>query len=91
MPSPAAGWWVRRYPPATTTQSFDLGGNFKQNEFAASLYAAYAGGPAWAQVIGTFGTLRYDVDRIVPIGITQQSNTGNTSGTNTSFAAEVRL
>ncbi len=86
----ANGWLVGGAISAgNTTQSFDLGGNFKQNEFAASLYAAYAGGPAWAQVIGTFGTLRYNVDRIVPIGITTQSNTGNTSGTNTSFAAEV--
>ena len=72
----------------TTKQSFDLGGNFKQDEFAGSLYAAYGRGPVWGQVIGTFGTLRYDVNRIVPIGITMQSNTGNTRGTNTSFAAE---
>jgi outer membrane lipase/esterase len=72
----------------TTKQSFDLGGNFKQDEFAASVYAAYGSGPLWGQVIGTFGTLHYDVNRIVPIGITMQSNTGNTRGTNTSFAAE---
>jgi outer membrane lipase/esterase len=32
--------------------------------------------------------MRYDVNRIVPIGITQQSNVGNTSGRNTSLAAE---
>jgi outer membrane lipase/esterase len=72
----------------TTTQSFDLGGNFKLNELAASLYAAYSNGPVWGNVVGTYGGLRYDVNRIVPIGITTQSNTGNTSGSNTSFAAE---
>jgi outer membrane lipase/esterase len=72
----------------TTTQSFDLGGNFKQSEFAASLYAAYGAGPVWGQVVATFGGLRYDVNRIVPIGITTQSNTGNSSGRNTSFGAE---
>jgi outer membrane lipase/esterase len=33
----------------TTTQSFDLGGNFKQSEFAASLYAAYGAGPVWVR------------------------------------------
>lgn len=71
-----------------TTQNFDLGGNFTLNEVAGSLYAAYGRGPVWGQVIGTFGTLHYDVDRIVPIGITTQSNIGSTKGTNTSFAAE---
>jgi len=73
----------------TTTQSFDLGGNFKQNEYAANLYAAYARGPLWANVIGSFGELRYDINRIVPIGPTTQLNTGHTSGRNTSFAAEL--
>lgn len=72
-----------------TTQSFDLGGNFKQNEYAASLYAAYARGPWWGNVVGSFGELRYDVNRIVPTGITAQSNVGKTSGRNTSFAAEL--
>jgi outer membrane lipase/esterase len=72
----------------TTTQSFDLGGNFKLNEFAASLYAAYGNGPVWGNVVGTYGGLRYNVNRIVPIGITTQSNTGSTSGSNTSLAAE---
>jgi outer membrane lipase/esterase len=72
-----------------TTQSFDLGGNFKQTDIAGSLYGAYAAGPYWARAIGTYGGLTYDVNRIVPIGITQQSNTGNTSGRNVSFAAEI--
>jgi outer membrane lipase/esterase len=71
-----------------TTQSFDLGGDFKQTDIAGSLYGAYAAGPYWARAIGTYGGLTYDVNRIVPIGITQQSNTGNTSGRNVSFAAE---
>jgi outer membrane lipase/esterase len=85
----ASGWLLGgALSGGTTTQSFDLGGNFKMDEFAASIYAAYGRGPVWGQVIGTFGTLHYDVDRIVPIGITTQSNTGNTKGTNTSFAAE---
>jgi outer membrane lipase/esterase len=71
-----------------TSQSFDLGGNFKQTDIAGSLYGAYAAGPYWGRAIGTYGGLSYDVNRIVPIGITQQSNTGNTRGRNVSFAAE---
>jgi outer membrane lipase/esterase len=71
-----------------TTQSFDLGGNFKQTEIAGSLYGAWAAGPWWGRAIGSYGGLNYDVNRIVPIGITQQSNTGSTRGHNTSFAAE---
>jgi outer membrane lipase/esterase len=71
-----------------TTQSFDLGGNFRQTEVAGSLYGAYTAGPWWGRAIGTYGGLNYDVNRIVPIGITQQSNTGSTGGHNTSFAAE---
>jgi outer membrane lipase/esterase len=71
-----------------TTQSFDLGGNFKQSEIAGSLYGAYTTGPYWGRAIATYGGLSYDVNRIVPIGITQQSNTGSTKGSNVSFAAE---
>jgi outer membrane lipase/esterase len=71
-----------------TTQSFDLGGNFKLSEYAGSLYAAYDVGPVWGEVVGTYGNLNYDVNRIVPIGITLQSNTGSTSGRNASIAAE---
>jgi outer membrane lipase/esterase len=73
----------------TTTQSFSLGGNFRQNEYAVSAYAAYLGGPLWIDMIATYGGLRYDVDRIVPIGITTVANTGSTSGSNASFAAEI--
>jgi outer membrane lipase/esterase len=73
----------------TTTQSFSLGGNFKQNEYALSAYAAYAGGPLWFDTIATYGGLRYDVNRVVPIGITTIPNTGNTDGNNISFATEI--
>jgi outer membrane lipase/esterase len=72
-----------------TTQSFDLGGNFKQSEIAGSLYGAYDIGPYWGRIVGSYGDLSYNVNRIVPIGITLQSNTGRTSGRNTSLAAEL--
>lgn len=71
-----------------TTQSFDLGGNFKQTEVAGSLYGAFSAGPYWGRAIATYGGLNYDVNRIVPIGITQQSNSGTTRGHNVSFATE---
>ncbi len=71
-----------------TTQSFSLGGNFRQTEVAGSLYGAWTAGHWWGQAIGTYGNLSYDVNRVVPIGITQQSNIGSTSGRNVSFAAE---
>jgi outer membrane lipase/esterase len=72
----------------TTTQSFSLGGNFTQNEVALSAYAAWVGGPLWLDMIATYGGLRDDVNRIVPIGIARISNTGSTNGSNASFAAE---
>jgi outer membrane lipase/esterase len=73
----------------TTRQSFSLGGDFKQNEYAVSAYAAYAGGPLWLDMIASYGGLHYDVSRIVPIGITTISNMSSTRGDNASFAAEV--
>ena len=73
----------------TTTQSFSLGGNFQQNEYAFSGYLAYVGRPLWFNMIASIGGLHYDVDRVVPIGIAAIPNTGNTSGTNASFAAEI--
>jgi outer membrane lipase/esterase len=73
----------------TTTQDFSIGGNFRQNEFALSGYSAYAAGPFWFDMIGTYGGLRYDVNRIVPLGIVMVSNTGNTGGSNVSFASEI--
>jgi outer membrane lipase/esterase len=68
------------------TPSFDLGGSFKQNEIAGSVYGGYVNGPAWASVIATYGALQYDVNRIVPIGITLQGNSAKTNGSNLSFA-----
>jgi len=86
----ADGWLVGgAVSVGNTIQSFSLGGNFRQNEFAASLYTAAIKGPIWADVIGTVGGLDYDTNRIVPIGITVQPNVSSTDGTNLSLAAEV--
>jgi len=70
------------------TQSFSLGGDFTINEVAVSAYAGYRHDPYWFNVAATWGSLRFDVNREVPIGITTQSNLGSTSGYNISLAGE---
>ena len=74
------------FTTGTQTPGFDLGGKFKQKEIAGSIYGGYLKGPSWASVIATYGALDYDVNRIVPIGITLQNNNGKTSGSNISVA-----
>lgn len=71
-----------------TQQTFSLGGDFKQTEFAVSLYTAYRRNAFWMDAIGTWGSLQDTINRQVPIGITVQSNQGSTNGTNISFATE---
>lgn len=86
----APNWLIGgAFSAGTTTQSFSLGGNFKQNEGALSAYTAYADGRLWFNAVGTFGGLHYDVNRIVPLGIVTVSNNGSTNGTNASFASEI--
>jgi outer membrane lipase/esterase len=72
----------------TTTQTFSLGGDFKQTEYAVSLYTAYRKDAFWLNAIGTWGSISDTVNRQIPLGITTQSNLGSTNGTNISFAAE---
>lgn len=67
--------------------TFDSAGTLKQEDYSASLYAGFARGPVWLDAIGTYGKLSYDLDRVVPVGISLQNNTGSTAGTNWSFAA----
>jgi outer membrane lipase/esterase len=73
----------------TTKQSFSLGGGYRQEEFAVSLYTAFRHNALWADAIGSWGTLRDTVNRQVPLGTTIQSNQGSTNGSNISFAGEV--
>lgn len=72
----------------TTKQSFSLGGDYRQTEYAVSLYSAYRKDAFWLHGIATWGTLNDDINRMVPLGITMQSNRGSTDGTNISVAAE---
>jgi outer membrane lipase/esterase len=73
---------------SSTKQSFSNTGNFKQDEFAASIYAAYRNRSWWGDIIGGAGTLHDPVNRLVPIGITIQPNNGDANGTNYSLALE---
>jgi outer membrane lipase/esterase len=75
------------FSAGTKKPSFDTGGTFRQDEFSASLYAGFLSGPFWLDLIATYGKLQYDINRLVPIGITIQSNSASTDGTNWSFAA----
>ncbi len=69
-------------------QSYSTVGSFTQNDFAASVYAAYRNGPVWGTVVGTAGTLHNNVNRTVPIGITLQPNASTSNGSNVSLAFE---
>lgn len=72
----------------TTKQSFSLGGDYRQTEYAISVYSAYRKDAFWLNGIATWGALSDGINRVVPLGITTQSNGGSTSGTNISVAAE---
>ena len=69
---------------ASFAQNF---GSFTQDEFAASAYGGWRSGPLWTLAIGSVGTIHYDVNRTVPIGITLQNNAATTNGTNLSLAS----
>ena len=71
-----------------TRQTFSLGGDYKLREYTVSGYAAYLNGPFWGNIVATAGSLRYDTNRQVPIGITIQPNNGSTSGSNPSLFLE---
>jgi outer membrane lipase/esterase len=73
----------------THSPSFSSGGGFTEDEIALSVYGATRTGQVWANAILTYGRLSYDVNRIVPLGISFESNTGSTRGRNVSFAGLV--
>jgi outer membrane lipase/esterase len=68
--------------------TFSLGGRYTQNEGAVSLYGAYRNDNWWGNLIGSVGGLQDNTVRAVPIGITVQSNSGSTYGTDLSLAGE---
>ncbi len=70
---------------ASFSQNF---GGFTQNEFSVSAYAAHTIGPLWFDAVATYGTVKFDVNRTVPVGITVQNNTASVSGSNISLSGE---
>jgi outer membrane lipase/esterase len=68
--------------------SFSSGGGFKEQEVAATLFGAARNGALWGNAVMSFGWLKYDVSRIVPLGATFDSNSASTRGRNFSFAAQ---
>jgi outer membrane lipase/esterase len=73
---------------ATAKQPFSATGDFRQNDFAASLYAGYRGISIWLNTIATLGYAQFSVNRNVPAGITVQTNNGSTNGQNASIGFE---
>lgn len=67
--------------------TFTSGGGFRQQEVSASVFGAVRADSLWANAIMSFGWMKYDVNRVVPLGITFDSNQGNTHGRNFSVAA----
>jgi len=76
------------FSTGTTRQTFSLGGDYTLRENAVSGYAAYLNGPFWGNIVVSDGSLHYDTNRQVPIGITIQPNYGSTSGSNPSLFLE---
>jgi outer membrane lipase/esterase len=70
----------------TKKARFSQGGSFTQDELAVSGYTAATLGPLWLNMIGTFGALHYDVNRVVPLGPVLEQNNTTTNGTNMSFS-----
>jgi outer membrane lipase/esterase len=68
--------------------TFSSGGTFTQTDTTLSAYAAYRNAGWWGDIIASTGWQDYTTNRLVPIGITMQSNTGSTSGQDNSLAAE---
>lgn len=71
------------------TPTFSIGGGYTQDEVALSFYAAYRNGAWWGDAIGGVGSLSYSTNRLVPIGITIQRNSGSTNGVDLSLADEI--
>ena len=68
--------------------SFGKYGSFNADDTSGSLYAAVQHGSLWANAIGTYGRLGFDMNRIVPIGATPHSNTSSAGGDNWSAALQ---
>jgi outer membrane lipase/esterase len=69
--------------------TFSLGGGYRQDTAALSVYTAYRNANWWGDLVATAAWLGYDTNRPVPIGITTQANNGSTNGDDLSLAGEI--
>jgi outer membrane lipase/esterase len=67
--------------------TFSFGGGFNQDDVSISVYGGLRRGPAWSNVILSYGFLHSDVNRVVPLGISFDNLSGSTRGHNFSVAA----
>ena len=73
----------------STKQKFNQsGGHFTTDGPTASVYAGFRSDTAWVDVVASAGTLSFDIDRRVALGIATFSNTAKTTGFGLSWAAE---
>jgi outer membrane lipase/esterase len=73
-----------------TTQSFTLlPGSYTQSGGSVSVYAANLDHPLWFDIVGTLGYFHDSINRLVPVGISIQTNNGYTSVWDPSVAAEL--
>jgi outer membrane lipase/esterase len=69
-------------------QSYSSGGQYNQNENVISAYAGFESEQFWGNGILSYGNSGINSNRQVTLGTTTQSNSGNTSGSNTSASIE---
>ena len=67
-------------------QGFSTGGHFDQTDETPSLYAAYADGPLWGNVVASYGVFQDKIARSVQLGIFTDQNNGNTVGQSMALA-----
>ena len=97
-PAFAAGGWDYKFAEhwlagaafsyGATSQSFSSGGSYKTSDVSGSLYLSFRSSPYWLNAVGSFGSLQFDVNRQVPIGISIQPNYGTATGSNVSLLGE---
>lgn len=97
-PAFAAGGWDFKFAEhwlagaafsyGATSQRFSSGGSYKTSDVSGSLYLSFRSSPVWLNAVASFGTLQFDVNRQVPIGVSIQPNYGTATGSNVSFLGE---
>ena len=71
-----------------SSQKFSSGGSYKTSDVSGSLYLSFRSSPVWLNAVASFGTLQFDVNRQVPIGVSIQPNYGTATGSNVSLLGE---